>query len=187
MNVPKLAKAFLRVIEEQVGPFDRPIEHRVFPFDAGGALSFLTVGKGRERVVRFVSWDLFGHPEQKRGALGRYEFVTDCDDEEWCLGIVTKIARQSLLAVFDPGDTLDIGPWVGVEAPLQGVVFEEMFRTRLRVMFRRETCGLLRCIGVTRPELEFAMEHGVGALLDHLRAAQIYPHTIVQRESINLA
>lgn len=178
MNVPQLSKEFLRVIEERIGPFDRPFQFRVFPFDAGGALNFLTVGVGRSApFVTYVSWDLFGHEQQKRGSFGRYELLASCDEEQWCLNVLTKIGRQGLVEVFDPGDTLDIGQWVSPETPIQGVVFEEAFQRELQ----RERCGLLRCIGVTRSELEFAMAHGTLALVQRLQRAGVYPHTIIHR------
>ncbi len=186
MNLPRVAKTFFRLIDRQVGPFDQPIQFHVFPFDAGGSLNFLTKGAGHERFVTYVTWDLFGHADQKRGGLGRYEIVAHCDDEEWCLNVLNNISRQSLSEVFEPGDTLDIGPWVGSEESIQGVVFEEMLRTLVRDGSRREPCGLLRCIGITRLELEYAMKHGVPLLVEHLKRAEIHPYTVVHRDSVEL-
>jgi hypothetical protein len=180
MRVTQLSKKFFHLIEQRVGPFDRPFQFRPFPFDAGGALNFLTVGVGRnEPFVTYVSWDLFGHEKQKRCSLGRYELLAGCDEEKWCLDVLTNIARQGLTEIFEPGDTMDIAQWVGPDAMLQGVVFEEALRTELRQLFRHERCGLLRCIGVTRPELEFARKHGTPALIEWLQHAGIYPRTIV--------
>ena len=185
MSLSLLSKEFFRVIDERVGPFDRPFEFRVFPFDAGGALNFLTVGIGRsEPFVTYVTWDLFGHEQQKRGSFGRYELLATCDDAQWCSDVLTKIGRLGLQELFEPGDTLDIGQWVNADAPIQGVVFEEAFCAELL----GEHCGLLRCIGVTRPELEFAMKHGTPALIERLDRAHVYPHTMIHRkESIELA
>lgn len=136
MSVTQLSKTFFKLIEQRVGPFDRPFQFRVFPFDAGGAVNFMTVGAGQNRpFITYVSWDLFGHEKQKRGSLGRYELLAVCDDEEWCLEVLTKIARQSLTEVFEPGDTLDLAQWVKPDAMLQGVVFEEAFSTKLRQLF----------------------------------------------------
>jgi hypothetical protein len=182
MSVCALSKEFFRLIEERVGPFDRPFDFRVFAFDSGGALNFLTARRG-EPFATYVSWDLLGHEQQQRGSFGRYELLVDCDDQQWCADILTKIGRQSLQEVFEPGDTLDIGPWVGQDAPLQGIVFEDAFSTELG----GERCGLLRCIGVTRRELEFAMRHNVAALVERLQRAGVYPRTVVhRRESIEL-
>jgi hypothetical protein len=182
MSVSELSKKFLHVIEERVGPFDRPFQLRVFPFDAGGALNFLTVGTGRsDPFVTYVSWDLSGHEQQKHGSLGRYELLAICDAKEWCLDVLTKIGRQTLQEVFEPGDTLDIGQWVSPGSPMQGIMFEEALRGELRHFLRRERCGLLRCIGITRPELEFAMRYGTAVLVERLKQAGNYPRTIICR------
>ena len=185
MNVSLLSKEFFRVIDERVGPFDRPFQFRVFPFDAGGALDLLSVGARRsEPFVTYVSWDLFGHEQQKRGSSGRYELLATCDDEQWCSDVLTKIGRLGLQELFEPGDTLDVGQWVGAGAPIQGVVFEEAFSAELLGVH----CGLLRCIGITRTELEFAMRCGTPALMERLQRARIYPRTMIHRkESIELA
>ena len=182
MDVSELSKAFFKAIDEQVGAFDRPIRFHPFPFDAGGSLNFLTVGSRLKSPVTYVSWDLFGHAAQKRGALGRYELVMTCDDPDWATNIVTKIGRQSLQEVFDPGDTLDIGPWVEPNGAIQGIIFEQAFQTRIG----DEPCGLLRCLGVTRPELKFASEKGVSPLLEVLKRKGIYPNTLIGRKTVEL-
>jgi|YelNatPaOPRAMG01_1025707.scaffolds.fasta_scaffold78922_2 hypothetical protein len=186
MKVSNLAKAFFRELDQRVGPFDRPIQFRVFPFDAGGALNLLTVGAGRKEFVTYVSWDLFGHPRQKRGKLGRYELLVVCDDENWAIETLTNIGRQSLQTVFNPGDTLDIGPWVGPSSPLQGVIFEQVLKLELDDPPGKVSCGLLGCIGITRSELEFAIRFGVEALVEQLKGAGIYPRTMTRRGSIDL-
>jgi hypothetical protein len=185
VNVSLLSKEFFRVIDERVGPFDRPFQFRVFPFDAGGAVNFMTVGVGRgEPFITYVTWDLLGHEQQKRGSFGRYELLATCDDEQWCSDVLTKIGRLGLEELFEPGDTLDIGQWVSADAPIQGVLFEEAFCAELL----GEHCGLLRCLGVTRLELEFAMKHGSRALIERLERAHIYPQTMIHRkESVELA
>lgn len=186
MNISELAKAFFKTIDERIGPFDRPFQYRPFPFDAGGALNLLTVGVGRESFVTYVSWDLFGHPEQKRGSLGRYELLAVCDDSQWCIDILSKIGRQSLQTLFHPGDTLDISPWVNSEDVIRGIVFEQELQTQIQIGLHREDCGLLRCIGITQAELKFASKQGVPALVERLKQGGVYPRTIVRRESVDL-
>jgi len=183
MNIPELAKTFFQSLDEEIGPFDRPLQFHPFPFDAGGSLNFLSIGAGKRPFVTYVSWDLFGHPDQRRGDLGRYELITTCDSEDWCLGAVTNIGKQSLQELFSPGDTLDIGAWVGRENALQGVVFEEVFKTKIGNV----QCGLLGCIGITRPELEFAIKEGASSLIERLKRNGIYPHTVSGRKTVNLS
>jgi hypothetical protein len=184
MNVPELARAYFKLIEDRFGPFDRPIQFQVFPFDAGGNLNFLTVGSGTREFVTYVSWDLFGHKLQQRGQLGRYELTADCNDAQWCAEVLTRIGRQSLTELFDGNDTLEIAPWVTSDARLQGVVFEEILRDELHVGRKKERCGLLRCIGVTLPELNFSRTYGVPELITRLRQAGVYPRSDVRRATI---
>jgi hypothetical protein len=176
VSISALSKEFLHIIEKSIGPFDRPFRFHVFPFSAGGDLNFLTVGQGGP-FATYISWDLFGHEEQKRGSLGRYELLAVCDDERWCLDILTKVGRQTLHELFEPGDTFDIGPWVTAGSSIQGVLFDEALRLELQ----GETCGLLRCVGITRSELEFATRRGVPALVECLIRAAVYPRTSIHR------
>lgn len=188
MSVSNLSKKFFRLVDEKIGPFDRPFQFRPFPFDAGGSLNFLEIAaKNGEAFTTFVSWDLFGHEKQKRGKLGRYELLTVCDDEKWCVDVLTHIGRQGLDELIEPGDMFDIGPLLKPEAPLQGVVFEAALQIKLQHWIWIEPCGVLRCIGVTRPELNFARKHGTPALMERLKRVGIYPKTIVQRkDSVDL-
>ena len=87
---------------------------------------------------------------------------------------------MSFDTTFGHGHTLDIGPWVGRDAPIQGVVFETVCSCRID----RQPYGILRVVGVSRPELEYAQEHGTPALLARLKAAGAYPDTRVNRDSV---
>jgi hypothetical protein len=182
MDISQLANEFFAVIDKTLGPFDKPLQFRLFPFDAGGNLNILNAGAGTKQFVLYVSWDLYGQEQLKQGSLGRYELLSSCDDENWCVEILTNVGRLCLQEIFDPGDTLDIGPWVGQEAALQGVLFEEAFRTNIG----GQECGLLRCIGVTKQELDFAVKNGVPSLINRLKRAGIYPHTTSNRKSVDL-
>jgi hypothetical protein len=187
MEVSDLAKAFFDVLDKAVGPFDRPMRFHIFPFGAGGAVNFLTVGAGRCKSVKYVTWDLLGDEGQKHGRLGRYEILTQCDDNAWCLNVITNLGRLGLSEKLEPGETVDIGAWVDPKDSLQGVALEEALSVVLGEGRHRENCGLLRCIGITRPELEFARQYGVEALFRHLRRADIYPRTITKRRSVDLS
>ena len=188
MNLPELSKKFFCAIEERLGPFNRPFQFQVFPFDAGGSLNFLTSGNSTQNeFVTYISWDLFGNHQLKHGSLGRYELLSTCDDAAWCRDILNKIGRQSLQEIFEPGDTLDIGAWVNADLPIQAVVFEEVLRLKIGAL-TRERCGLLRCIGVTRPELEFAVKRGTPVLLERLKQAGVYPRTMTcARPAVDLS
>jgi hypothetical protein len=114
-------------------------------------------------------------------------FLTQCDDDAWCLNVITNLGRLSLTETLEPGETVDIRAWVDPKDPLQGVALEEALSVAIGKGRHRETCGLLRCIGITKPELEFADQHGVEALFWHLRRADIFPRTIIKRRSMDLS
>ena len=188
MNISALAKDFFELIDARLGPFDRPFQFHVFPFDAGGSLNFITKAVECDvPFVTYVSWDLFGHERQKRGTVGRYELMAVCDDARWCADVLTKVGRLGLIELLEPGDTFDIGAWVGADVLLQGIIFEEALSTELRYSDGAERCGLLLCIGVTRPELEYARTRGVPMLVERLQRAGIYPRTVgTGRKSVDL-
>jgi hypothetical protein len=51
-----------------------------------------------------------------------------------------------------------------------------------RVTVDEQPYGILYFHGVTRSELEFAMEYGTDVLLERLRLAGVYPRTSIHRK-----
>jgi hypothetical protein len=154
-------------------------------FDVGGPLNFCTVGRERkEKLVTYVSCELAVRSEQKPNACGRYELLASSNSAVWVRSVLTDTARMSTEAIFKDGDTLDIGAWVNSgkrrKPKLQGILFKQECRTRIR----GKSFGILRCIGITRREMEFAQREGSKALVAKLRAAGVYPHTITTRKSV---
>ncbi len=81
---------------------------------------------------------------------------------------------------FGDGHSLDIGPWVGDVARLQGVVFERICESSID----GTAYCILRVVGVTRRELQFARDTGVDSLISKLKACGVYPNTLIDRESV---
>jgi hypothetical protein len=168
-------------VEEAIGPIDRDTIVAIVGFDLGGPLNFCTIGRAAGGpFVTYVSCELAVRDGQLPGELGRYELLASCDDEKWVRSILSDIGRMSFDAAFGPGHTLDIGPWVEPSDAIQGVVFEKAATAKID----GTPYGILRCIGVTRPELVFAQRSGVPKLLRRLAAAGMYPHTAVSRKSV---
>ena len=89
-----------------------------------------------------------------------------------------------LEVVFVHGHTIDIGRVVWPDCPVQGLVVEEF----ARVAIDGQPYGILYFHGVTRSELEFAMEVGAEQLLERLKRAGVYPRTSLHRkESVETA
>jgi hypothetical protein len=97
--------------------------------------------------------------------------------------VLSDAGRMTFDVVFDDGHTMDIGPWVNEgnrKPPLQGLLFKKECAT----IIDNKPYGILRCIGISRSEMEFKQEHGAAKLVSRLKRANIYPDTLVGRNSV---
>lgn len=180
MDYKRFYRELFAPLEATHGPIADHTLSAIVGFDAGGPLSFRMFERPVGEAHTYVSCELAVRVEQQPSDLGRYELLATSDDLDWVRTTLSDIARETFEASFGPGHTLDIGPWTSPDATIQGVIFEEASRSRID---EQDYC-VLSCIGVTRPELEFAYDVGVSSLLDALRVAQIYPKTVSDRESV---
>jgi hypothetical protein len=170
-------------VAAEYGALDPQTRTAVIGFDAGGPVSYRTVGADQqEPFVTCVTCELAVRSDQQPSTVGTYELLMTCNDESWCSSTLTDIAAMSLETAFDHGHTLDIGGWVGSDYPLQGIAFEQF----AAVSYEGRNYGILRCHGIAREELVFAQQHSVDQLLERLRIAGIYPKTNVDRSSITV-
>ncbi len=187
MNYQAFYRQLFAPLEARLGKLDPDTLTGVVGFDAGGPISLSTVGRGSgPGVVTYVTCELACRKAQRSSPLGRYELLTICDDQPWAHEILTRIGQMTLHTAFGPGHTLDISPWVGAEATLQGAVFDEYLRSsvpdrHLGFIPRNRVAAILSVHGVTRQELDFARARGVPALKVCLEAAGQWPATRVGR------
>jgi hypothetical protein len=179
MDYQRFYKQLFQPIEDRIGHVDEASMMAIIGFDCGGPVTLCTVGRGREQFVTYVTCELSVRDEQKPAEFGRYEVMMTCDDERWAHKILTKLGQMSLEGVFGHGHTIDIESVAGPDCPVQGLVVEEF----ARVTVDEKPYGILYFHGVTRSELEFAMESGTDALLERLRERGIYPRTSVHRKN----
>jgi hypothetical protein len=180
MDYDAFYEELFRPLERELGPIDRLTIAAIVGFDVGGPLQFSTFGHdGPVERRAYVSCELAPRAEQQPSHRGRYELLIHCADEQWVRSVLSDIGRMTLEVSFDDGHSLDFGPWVEPEATLQGVVFEHAWTATID----GSSYCVLRVIGVTRPELEYAQSRGVSALLSLLREAGVYPRTITDRTS----
>jgi len=178
-------------LAESIGPIDEDTIFAIIGFDAGGPLNFCTIGAHPEaKIITYVSCELAVRDEQvptKHGAY-RYELLSSCDDEQWVRRILTNLGHMSMEVAFDHGHTVDIGEVVngarseatlGGEPPIQGVLLVR----ECTADYEGSKYGILRCVGITRPEMEFARSKGSAALILRLMAAEVWPNTLVNRKS----
>ncbi|OWK38026.1 suppressor of fused domain protein [Fimbriiglobus ruber] len=168
-------------LETEIGPIDPHTLFAIMGFDGGGPLNFDTIGAKQGRpFVTYVSCELAVRKEQRPSSVGRFELLCSCDDEQWVRSILSELGRMSLRSTFGHGHTIDIGPKVGPDAPIQGVWLEAEYC----VPIDDQVFAIYRVIGITRPEMEYKRTHGSEALEDTLKAGGVYPNTAVNRASV---
>jgi|SRR5581483_2780094 len=184
MDYKRFYKQLFQPIEERVGHVDEASITAIVGFDCGGPVTLCTVVRGQEQFVTYVTCELSVRKEQPPAECGRYEIMMTCDDERWAHNMLTKVGQMSLESAFGNGHTIDISALVGADCPVQGLVVEEF----ARVIVDGQPFGILFLHGLTRSELQFAMEAGADKVLGLLRRAGIYPRTSVRRkESVEIA
>jgi hypothetical protein len=181
MNFHDFYRQLFAPLESRLGRLDPNTLFPIMGFDGGGPLSFNTIGVGQgKRFVTYVSCELAVRLEQLPSDFGRYELLVSCSDEQWARRWVTEIGRMSFDKVFGHGHTLDFNGCVDASEPIQGVILEKLYDTRIG----ENTFGILRCIGITRTELEFARQKGSAEMFARLKKAGLYPHTDPMRCSV---
>jgi hypothetical protein len=159
-----------------LGTFDACCLTAIVGFWAGGPISLLTIGREqKEPFVTYVTCELAVQEDQVPSDIGRYEILITCDDEDWAWTILTKVGQMTTEAAFGSGHTLDIGPWVGEDDTLQGLAFEELCRSSLG----GENYAVFRLHGLTRDELNSAVQFGVTDVLERRKRDGVYPRTHV--------
>ncbi|MCK6474394.1 MAG: suppressor of fused domain protein [Planctomycetes bacterium] len=167
----------------ECGKLKETTTFHIIGFDMGGPINyFSTQCEDEAGCLTHVTSELAVRAAQNASAFGRFELLMTCDDEKWCSRQLTGIAAMSLESTFGHGHTVDIGAFVKRKDPLQGLLLEK-FAT---FQFEGESYGILRCIGITRPEMEFAIENGKDRLFRALKKAGVYPRTLVKRRSVPL-
>ncbi|WP_442506030.1 suppressor of fused domain protein [Novipirellula sp. SH528] len=168
-------------LESSIGPIDPNTIVAIVGFDAGGPLNFSTIGySDKSTLATFVSCELAIHPEQRPASFGRYELLTSCNDERWVRSTLTELGHATTEFKFGHRHTLDIGVWVESDAPFQGLLLERESTAQID----GKKYGVMRVIGLTRAELDFAVKKSVPQLIKKLKDAGVYPNTIVKRESV---
>lgn len=158
--------------------------HAVIPFDfgpeIGGAADVLQFRK-HVRGVAYATCELLGRPDQIRNELGAYELLVCLRrPNDWGPRIIAELAHETLRSRLQPGDTMDLPPWVPKRAKLGALYFAEYARFR----FQGKAAGILLCIGITRDEWEIC-QAGCGDMLDAtLREERVFPFTEPRRESV---
>ena len=164
-------------LEPSLGPKDPLTLTAIVGFVAGGPVSVFRFQGPTGRT--FATCELIAGKGQKHSTFGRYELLVHCEDEVWAQNFLTAVAVQTHHFVLGPGHTLDLSAVLEDSRNIAGAFLEPFlsFRRGLRKY------SVVRCVGVTSDELEFAVDKGVPALIEHLRQRSVYPVTEPDRSS----
>jgi hypothetical protein len=170
----------LMPLVETYGPVQR-ILSAIVGFDSGGPVKTCILGAGpSEKMHAFVTCELAVRTDQKSGSLGRYELLTVCDSPEWAHATLSRIAHLSMNDALDAEHAIDLRSMPKLPGSFEGVLVEVFTRRQIE----GRDYAIVRCIGITRPEMEFARREGTERLRQRLLAADAYAATRCSRESV---
>jgi len=155
------------------------VYHAPHPFQLGGQADVMAFNHHIPGVV-FVTAELTGKPD---ACYADYELmICQRAKSDWGANIISRLAPYTQQARIRAGETMDIDTATPPESLIKAFVFDTY---RTFTMFGQEF-DLRLCLGITKAELKFKMEHGADALLARLKSHGVYPYTDLERESIPL-
>jgi hypothetical protein len=163
-KVREFYDALFAPLIEAEGSLDRDTIMAIVGFEAGGPISLCTIGSERPGPTIFVTCELAVRRDQVPSEVGRYELLTVTSDEAWARSILTNIGGMTLEVAFGHLHTLDIAPWVQEDFHIQGI----LFTVEYAVVVEGEKYAVIRCSGLTRSQLERAIDGAAEAVADEI-------------------
>jgi hypothetical protein len=179
--------AFIAAAERELGPQEKFVIHAIIGFECGGPTDLLVFPKApglKKGTLFYVTTDLIYREDQPANSLGRYELAMASEEKDlaWTSNILTRLAFATLDEVFDENHTIDITAWVEPECQIKGLLLTKLFTGQIK----HQSFGALFCFGLTKIELDFALENGSDKLLAQMKAENIFPITDPKRASVSL-
>ena len=169
------AEALARVL----GPAHDQVFHALVPLAFGGHADVMVFKQHLDGVV-YVTADLTGKPD---ACSSDYELmICHRSAQNWGPNILSKLAPYSQKKPIGAGHSMDIGSATPAASPIRAFLFDTYGTFTL---FGREN-ELRLCIGITKPELEYKLQHGSQKLLELLKRHNVYPFTDLERDSVSL-
>lgn len=178
----KLYDKFVSVLEQRLGPKEEAVIHAIVGFEFRGPPDVLLFKRAPDiRGTFHVTSDLLFCKHQARNSLGRYELaICTPKESEWAQHVLFKLSHTTLDETFGVGHTVDLTAWVEETCAIKGLLLTKLVSFR----FSGQLFGALLCIGVTRAELDYALEHGSQKLLRLLKSKTKFPCTHLSRASV---
>src|SRR5262249_11922882 len=135
--------------------------HAVIPFNLGGQADVMAFYHHLDGVV-YVTAELTGKPD---ACYADYELmICHRSPDDWGPSVISRLAPYTLESYIGGGESMDIDSATPAESRIKAFLFDTYATFTL---FEQE-CELRLCIGITKPELEFKLEHGPEKLLARL-------------------
>jgi hypothetical protein len=166
-------------LSQVLGPRHDHVFHATHPFALGGQADVVAFYHHIPGVV-YVTADLTGKPD---ACYADYELmVCQRSPTDWGANVISRLASYTLEAYIGAGETMDIDSATPTDSRIKAFVFDTY---RTLTLFGQEF-DLRLCLGITKAELQFTIEHGTEELLARLKNHGVYPYTVLDRESIPL-
>jgi len=161
------------------GPGHEQVFHAPHPFAFGGQADVVAFYHHIPGVV-YVTSELTGKPD---ACYADYELmICHRSSSDWGANVISRLAPYTQQAYIGTGETMDIASATPQDSRIEAFVFDTY---RTFTLFGRDF-ELRLCLGITKAELSFTMEHGADELLVRLKRHGVYPYTDLDRESIPL-
>ena len=153
--------------------------HAPHPFELGGNADVLAYPLAAGGTA-FVTAELSGKPH---ACYADYELmICQRGDSTWGAGIISRLAAYAQRTPIRHGESMDIDSATPDNCAIKAFVFDTWGRFTLF-----DTPFELRlCIGITKNELAYKLEHGSSKLLAALKQGGIHPYTDLRRGDIPL-
>lgn len=162
-----------------LGPGDGMVFHAPQPFVLGGNADVLGFYQHLPGAA-YVTTELTGKPDS---CYAEYELmICQRTQSDWGPNIISRLAPYTQQAYIGAGETMDIDDATPKDSQIKAFIFDTFATFKL---FEHDF-ELRLCLGITKRELQFKMEHGPNALLDRLKRYDVYPYTDLERDSVPL-
>jgi len=162
-----------------LGPGDGMVFHAPHPFGLGGNADVLGFFHHLPGAV-YVTAELTGKPE---ACYANYELmICHRAASDWGPNVISRLAPYTQQAYIGAGESMDIDDATPHDSRIKAFFFDTYATFTL---FDHE-CELRLCLGITKQELQFKLDHGPEQLLERLKRHGVYPYTDLGRESVPL-
>lgn len=145
-------------LAEVLGPEYDEVFHAPHPFALGGQADVMAFFHHLDGAV-YVTTELTGKPN---ACYADYELmICHRSPQDWGPNIISRLAPYTQQAYINAGETMDIDEATPSDSKIKAFLFDTYATFRLY----GEEFAMRLCVGITKAELNFKMEHGPEAFV----------------------